>query len=112
AVAMYGRRRRRYWRRAVDSGATSTNFTIAEESRYVTRSTLIGAQPSQDRRGRLLAWCECQRFGQLAHLAAGTRDLPLDQHSPIRAARRQRREHRHGSSAISDLDTLASLDLA
>ena len=56
ALDIYGRRRRKYWRSAIDSGATSTNFTIAEESRYVSRSTLIGAQPSQDRGRRLLAW--------------------------------------------------------
>jgi len=44
-------------------------------------------------------------------VAAGMRDLPLGQHSLIGAACRQGRKYGDWPSAISDLDTLASLDV-
>ena len=43
ALETRGRRRRRWVRSAVDSASSTTSFTMAEESRYVTLSALIGA---------------------------------------------------------------------
>src|SRR5262245_53723242 len=84
---------------------------MADESRYVTRSALIGTQPSQNRRSRRLTWSECQWLRKLARVGAGAHDLPLRQQPLRRAARRQRRQQRDGAPAIGDLDTLASLNV-
>src|SRR6266542_4056764 len=48
ALEIRGRRRRKYRRRAADSGSRTTSFTMAEESRYVARSVLIAPQRCED----------------------------------------------------------------
>ena len=112
AVETNGRRRRRYARRSPDSGSRATSFTIAEESRYVGRSALVGTQSFQHARGRFFAGRERERFGQVVEVAGcrlhfSCRSQLLE---PVDIG--ERREECDGPPSVGDLERLPGLDAA
>src|SRR5439155_6393524 len=110
ALEMSVRRRRRYRRRAWDSGSRTASFTRAEESRYVALSALIAAEAREHARRQLLAGRERQRIGQIIEVVPAGDEIahcpePLDW-----TLIRQRCENRYRAAPIRHLDGLSGFD--
>src|SRR5580658_4869576 len=75
ALETSGRLRRKCPRRAVDSGSRTTSFTIADESRYVTRSALMRTQTCKNLRRRRGPSGDRKGCGQLSDAPVGGRHV-------------------------------------